>query len=125
MKAPIYARKPEEDERRELLSGLKSPEGITVRRSQIILLSADQKMKAKQIGQQLGLSDQMVRKVIHAFNESGTAILELGSRARHDDQRAYDWARSSRPGNIGKCRWRFLKRSCLRPLRPFAAGWMN
>ncbi len=90
MKAPIYARKPEEDERRELLSGLKSPEGITVRRSQIILLSADQKMKAQQIGQQLGLSDQMVRKVIHAFNESGTAILELGSRARHDDQRAFD-----------------------------------
>ena len=31
-----------------------------------------------------------MRNVIHAFNEHGTASLGPGSRARHDDQRAFD-----------------------------------
>ncbi len=86
----IYARPPTEAERQVLAAGLKSEHGITVRRSQIILLSADQQLKAGQIGRRLGLSDQLVRNVIHAFNEHGTASLAPGSRARHDDQRAFD-----------------------------------
>jgi len=86
----IYVRPPTDEERQALQKGLKSNHGITVRRSQIILMSADQKLKADQIGQQLGLSDQLVRNVIHAFNERGGASLGPGSRARHDDQRAFD-----------------------------------
>ncbi len=70
-------------------AGLKAAQGITVRRSQIILLSADQHLKAGQIGPHLGLSDQTVRNVIHAFNARGPASLAPGSRARHDDQRAF------------------------------------
>lgn len=53
-----------------------------------ILLSAEQHLKAAAIGQQLGLSDQWVRQVIHAFNARSVASLEPGRRARHDDQRA-------------------------------------
>ena len=86
----IYTRRPNDGERQALLAGLKSDRGITVRRSQIILMSADQQLKAGQIGKQLGLSDQLVRNVLHAFNERSTASLEPGSRARHDDQRAFD-----------------------------------
>lgn len=74
----IYARPPTDEERRALRAGLKSEHGITVRRSQIILLSADQQLKAGQIGKQLGLSDQLVRNVLHAFNHQGTACLQPG-----------------------------------------------
>jgi hypothetical protein len=90
MKPPIFARSPDADERQALTTGLKSAEGVTVRRCQIILMSADQQLKAGQIGQQLGLSDQWVRNVIHAFNAHGATSLIPGSQARHDDQRAFD-----------------------------------
>jgi hypothetical protein len=63
-----------------------------VRRAQLILLSAEQHLKAAAIGQQLGLSDQGVRQVRHAFNARGVASLEPGRRARHDDQRALNAA---------------------------------
>jgi transposase len=92
----IYARPPTDEERGALRAGLKSEHGITVRRSQIILLSADQQLKAGQIGQRLGLSDQLVRNVLHAFNQQGSASLQPGSRARHDDQRAFDDAARER-----------------------------
>ena len=92
----IYARPPTAEERQTLQAGLKSEHGSTVRRSQIILLSADQRLKAGQIGKQLGLSDQLVRNVLHAFNQQGSASLQPGSRARHDDQRAFDDAARER-----------------------------
>jgi len=89
MKA-IYARKPSKEERQKLESGLKSPVGATVRRSQIILMSADERKTAQEIGERIGQSDQQVRNVLHAFNEAGISCLKLLSRARHDDQRTYD-----------------------------------
>ena len=48
------------------------------------------KMKAGEIGKRLGLSDQLVRNVLHAFNEQGIACLKPGTKARKDDQRAFD-----------------------------------
>ena len=89
MKA-IYAREPSKAERQALGNGLKSPIDATVRRSQIILLSADERKTAREISACIGQSDQQVRKVLHAFNGHGTSCLQLQSRARHDDQRAYD-----------------------------------
>jgi transposase len=86
----IYARKPSKKERQELEKGLKSPVGATVRRSQLILMSADENKTAREISARIGLSDQQIRKVLHAFNETGIGCLQLKSRARHDDQRAYD-----------------------------------
>ena len=86
----IYARTPTEEERGTLKAALKSAEGITVRRSQIILMSTDEKLKAGEIGKRLGLSDQLVRNVLHAYNEQGVACLKPGTKARKDDQRAFD-----------------------------------
>ncbi|MGD9093487.1 MAG: hypothetical protein PVF74_11625, partial [Anaerolineales bacterium] len=68
-----YARPPNDVERQALQAGLKADLGLTVRRCQIILMSADQQLKAGEIGQQLGLSDQLVRNVLHAFNDWGVA----------------------------------------------------
>jgi hypothetical protein len=42
------------------------------------------------------MSDQLVRNVLHAFNQQGSASLQPGSRARHDDQRAFDDAARER-----------------------------
>jgi len=89
MKA-IYARKPRKEERQKLESGQKSPVGATVRRSQIILMSADERKTAQEISERIGQSDQQVRNVLHVFNEEGINCLNLQSRARHDDQRAYN-----------------------------------
>lgn len=86
----IYARKPSKEERQRLEAGLKSSAGATVRRSQIILMSVDDRKTARAIGEQVGQSDQQVRNVLHAFNEKGIGCLTLRSRARHDDQRAYN-----------------------------------
>jgi transposase len=86
----IYVRKPSKAEHQELENGLKSPVGATVRRSQIILMSADESKTAREISERIGQSDQQIRKVLHAFNEKGISCLKLQSRARHDDQRAYD-----------------------------------
>jgi transposase len=88
----IYARKPRKVERQELENGLKSPVGATVRRSQIIMMSADESKTSREISARIGQSDQQIRKVLHAFSETGTSCLKLKSRARHDDQRAYDAA---------------------------------
>jgi transposase len=86
----IYARKPSKEERETIETGLKSSLGATVRRSQIILMSVDEKKTAKEISERIGQSDQQVRNVIHAFNDKGISCLRLQSRARHDDQRAYN-----------------------------------
>jgi len=92
----IYARRPKEKEPEELLTGLKASEGILVRRCQIILMSAEQKMKAGQIGERLGMSDQYVRQIIHRFNAKGIAGLKVGNRARQGDQRALNDEASKR-----------------------------
>ena len=86
----IYARTPSKEECQALETGLKSSVGLTVRRAQIILLSADEGLTAKAIGERIGQSDQQVRNVLHAFNDDGVVCLKSKSRARHDDQRAYD-----------------------------------
>lgn len=86
----IYARKPSKEEHQKLEIGLKSSVGAIVRRSQIILMSADESKTAREIGERVGQSDQQVRNVLHAFNEKGISCLRLQSRARHDDQRAYN-----------------------------------
>jgi transposase len=86
----IYARTPSKEECQALETGLKSSVGLTVRRAQIIQLSADEGLTAKAIGKRIGQSDQQVRNVLHAFNDDGIVCLKSKSRARHDDQRAYD-----------------------------------
>jgi transposase len=88
--ATSYARKLTKQERRELEEGLRSPVAFTVRRCQILLMSADDRLNPQQIADRLRCSDQTVRRTIHAFHEVGLACLKPGSRARKDDQRAMD-----------------------------------
>jgi len=89
MKA-IYARTPTQEERQALVAGLKAMDGLTVRRSQIILMSADEHLKAGQISARIGQSDQQVRRVLHAFNQEGISCLTPGVSRRKDDQRAFN-----------------------------------
>ena len=87
---PLYAREITEAEREELQKGLCSSSAHTVRRSQIILMSADEERKVADIAQRVGRSGQQVRRVLHAFNQAGPACIEVQKRGRQDDQRAFN-----------------------------------
>ena len=56
----------------------------------MLLLSADEHLKVKEIGRRVGCQGQAVGVAIHAFHEKGLACLAAGSHARHDNQRAFD-----------------------------------
>lgn len=86
---PIYARAITKEERHSLREELKSGNGVVVRRSQIILMSADETLKAQAIGQRVGYSDETVRQVIQRFNQEGLQVIYRKSTARPDDQRAF------------------------------------
>ena len=86
---PLYARCLTDEERNKLRQSLKSNNGFAVRRAQMILMSAEEGLKVDEIGRRLGCQGQTVREAIHAFEQSGLGYLQFGSRARHDDQRAF------------------------------------
>lgn len=89
MKA-LYARALTDEERETLQAGLKSSDGFRVRRCQMILLSADEQLKVAAIGRRIGCAGQAVREAIHAFEREGLGCLVAKSRARHDNQRAFN-----------------------------------
>ncbi len=86
---PIYARPIIEEERKSLQGTLKSDRGVVVRRSQIILMSADEGLKAQAIAERVGYSDETVRQVLQRFNQEGLQAIYPKSSARPDDQRAF------------------------------------
>ncbi len=86
---PIYARPISETEREELRCELKSANGIVVRRSQVIMMSADESLKAQVIAERVGYSDERVRQVIQCFNQEGLQAIYPKAFGRHDDQRAF------------------------------------
>jgi len=89
---PLTIRSLTEDERRAVQAGLKSKIGIIVRRSQMVLMSAGEKLKAAEIARRLGCSDQTVRKVLHGFEREGIACLREKKRGRPRPERAFDEA---------------------------------
>jgi transposase len=89
---PLYARALTDGERQRLRDELKSSDGFTVRRAQMILLSADEGLKVNVIGARLGCQGQAVREAIHAFHREGLSCLQAKKRGRQDDQRAFDEA---------------------------------
>lgn len=95
MKA-LYVRELTEEEREALQNGLKSSDGLTVRRAQMLLMSANERLKVDEIGERVGCRGQAVREAIHAFHEEGVACLKHKSCARQDDQRAFDDAARER-----------------------------
>jgi DNA-binding CsgD family transcriptional regulator len=77
------------EEQATLVKGAKSTAGFTVRRSQILLLSANGQTP-QQIAHQLHCGDQTVRKVIRAFEREGLACLQAKSRRPHHDPSTFD-----------------------------------
>lgn len=91
MKA-LYVRELTTEENQQIKASLRSSSAFTVRRCQILLMSADDQLKPGAIGQRLHCSDQCVRDAIHAFEAEGLACLQEQSRARHSQQATFDRA---------------------------------
>ncbi|MBE0586972.1 MAG: helix-turn-helix domain-containing protein [Hydrogenophaga sp.] len=91
MKA-LQVRELTNEEHAALQSGLRAPSAFTVRRCQILLMSAEEGLKAAEIGRRLRCSDQCVRDAIHAFAAEGLRCLQEQSRARHSQQATFDAA---------------------------------
>ncbi len=78
MKPPLFVRPLSPEEHRALRDGLRSPSAFTLRRSQILLASAEG-LKPALIGARLGGSAQTARNAIRAFHAIGTDCLNEGS----------------------------------------------
>src|SRR5687767_11243738 len=80
MHAPIFVRVPSIEERARLEAGLRAPAALTVRRAQIVLLSAEGR-RLREIARGLRCAVQTVRNGIRAFNAEGVASL-VGTSSR-------------------------------------------
>jgi transposase len=78
MHPPIFVREPSGEERARLEAGLRAADAYTVRRAQIVLLSADGQ-RPREIARGLRCAAQTVRNGIRAFNATGLAVLTAGS----------------------------------------------
>jgi transposase len=78
MHPPIFVRKLSGAERRQLEASLRTASAFTVRRAQIVLLSATGR-PPRAIAQGLCCAVQTVRNAIRAFNRHGLAALSAGS----------------------------------------------
>ena len=88
---PIYVRELSAEERKALRDGLKSKSAFTMRRSQIVLHSAEKK-RVSEIAREVRCSRQTVRNVLRAFEREGLGCLHEKSHARHDSMSAFDEA---------------------------------
>lgn len=78
MHPPIFVREPSAEERARLEAGLRATDAFTVRRAQIVLLSAEGR-RPREIAQGLRCAVQTVRNGIRAFNAQGVASLVAAS----------------------------------------------
>src|SRR4051812_33593235 len=78
MHPPLFVREPSAVERARLDAGLRASDAFTVRRAQIVLLSADGR-RPREIAQGLRCAAQTVRNGVRAFNAAGLKALEAGS----------------------------------------------
>ena|SRR2546421_1491650 len=89
MQAPLFVRQLTKKEQAELEAGRRSSQGFTVRRSQMLLLSAEGKSTTA-IAQFIGASDQTVRNAIHDFYQRGLEALQPKSSRPHTTHEAFD-----------------------------------
>jgi len=89
MQAPLFVRQPTKKEQAELEAGRRSSQGFTVRRCQMLLLSAEGKSTTA-IAQLIGASDQTVRNAIHDFHQRGLAALHPKSSRPHTTHEVFD-----------------------------------
>ena len=78
MHPPIFVREPSAEERARLGAALRATDASTVRRAQIVLLSADGH-RPREIARGLRCAVQTARNGIRAFNAAGLAALTAGS----------------------------------------------
>src|SRR3954447_10417697 len=108
-KARTFVRPLTGEDRQALEKGRKSPDAFTVRRSQILLASADRVAPAE-IGRIVGATAQAVRNAIRAFETDGLGCLAAKSHARKNPGRVWDRSRDDdlkdllhrRPREFGK-----------------------
>lgn len=93
---PVYARTLTEEEWTELRQNQKSSNGFTVRRAQMILISADERLKVDELGRRIGCQGQAVRQAIHAFHQEGLSCLKPKAKGNPTDRRALDDAARER-----------------------------
>ncbi len=88
----LYAREITAEEHAKIEQGLRSSSAFTVRRGQILLMSADEHRKPREIAERLKCSDQCVRDAIRAVRLEGVQCLQTKSRARHTEQATFNQA---------------------------------
>lgn len=89
MNPPLFVRPLSPEEYRALRAGLRSPSAFTVRRSQVLLASAEG-LTPSAIRARLGCATQTVRNAIAAFGAEGPACLEPKSHRPKSARPALD-----------------------------------
>jgi transposase len=82
MRSPLLVRALTDEERTTLQTGLRSSDGVLVRRCQMVLASARGE-RVPQIAVLVGCDEKTVRQLIHRFNRQGRAALPRGSSRPH------------------------------------------
>jgi transposase len=111
MKPPLFVRPPTAEENHALDEALRSPVSFTLRRAQIVRLSAEGQ-RTSEIAEHLGCCVQTVRNAIHAFNNDGLACLSPGKPGPKAPERLFDEEKQDRlmeiahqsPRHFGKAR---------------------
>src|SRR5258708_2075164 len=94
MRPPIFVRTLTDEERTALRTGLRSSDGVQVRRCQMVLASARGE-RVPQIAALVGCDEKTVRQLLHRFNRLGRAALPCGSsRPHHPPPRAFPGERA-------------------------------
>jgi transposase len=89
MQAPLFVRPLTEQAQAELEAGRRSSQGFTVRRSHMLLASAQGKPTTT-IARLIGCHDQTVRNAIHDFHERGLAALQPKSSRPQTTHEVFD-----------------------------------
>ena len=89
MQAPLFVRPLTQQEQAELEAGRRSSQGFTVRRSPMLVASAQAKPTTT-IARLMGCNDQTVRHAIHAFHQRGLAALQPKSSRPHTTPEVFD-----------------------------------
>jgi transposase len=95
MQAPLFVRPLTADELLALEAGLRSANGFTVRRCQMLLASAEGQHTTT-IAHTLRCNDQTVRNAIHAFKARGLLALQPKSSRPQTTQAVFDAPRRTR-----------------------------
>jgi transposase len=94
MRPPIFVRALTDEERTTLKTGLRSSDGVVVRRCQMLLASARGE-RVPQIAAVVGGDEKTVRQLLHRFNRLGLEALPRGSSRPHQPPpRAFPGARA-------------------------------